>query len=618
MSSTHTPPENQDVYIPPLNEAQHPVVQWLYNILPDSPSTPTSPNCKLQTSYAKPRPLKKRLRRTRPSLQERGILRELSGNRGPMASPEKQQKDAPPRRSGRLSPIRIVPEPSTPRANDIRAIRDEAESIFDDEEETPQASRSRSELPFTATITFPRPKQPNFFQRSINVQNYQDPPKTHTSSSARTSSPSKKDVRSSSPTKKKVDTDLVRVLRGAVPKVICDGLEVVFRSMTSETTTLLKQLSEGVEEGVIPVCMKSRLQETTGAFGIPSLAYDTDITLNETEADDLWDFVRLIFDTAKTCRERQRDENAWCENVVLPLMNYAAGKPFKAMLEVVNIQSQKIDSAYVPVKAKLYIEKKADYAWYFSPRFPIVKDYYDALENDGFTMALSQMNDTFTGHLAMFCGAEVKKPLADGQEGLAQLALWLAAGLRKTKDLRGVGICREGWWKQRLAQKEQAMVAQGGKQAPTPSQEPSPAPKTAENAGAIPNDSYDVSLQDANKSSKQQWQSDVLPLLGWVIQGHQWSLHLAWLTNDNADVQIAGPLPDLIGNTATYRDIFKLIAILRRVETYGREVHWPWLETEILKRLRENPLHDGMPKFLGGGGDAESESVSVSETVSSG
>ena len=36
----------------------------------------------------------------------------------------------------------------------------------------------------------------------------------------------------------------------------------------------------------------------------------------------------------------------------------------------------------------------------------------------------------------MFCGVEVKRPAGNADEGLAQLAIWLAAGLSKTWELR--------------------------------------------------------------------------------------------------------------------------------------------------------------------------------------
>lgn len=41
----------------------------------------------------------------------------------------------------------------------------------------------------------------------------------------------------------------------------------------------------------------------------------------------------------------------------------------------------------------------------------------------------------------MFCGAEVKRAGGDELESVAQLALWMAAGLRKSCSLR---LCADG------------------------------------------------------------------------------------------------------------------------------------------------------------------------------
>lgn len=76
----------------------------------------------------------------------------------------------------------------------------------------------------------------------------------------------------------------------------------------------------------------------------------------------------------------------------------------------------------------------------------------------------------------MFCGVEIKQPSADVQEGLAQLVIWLAAGLRKMWELLEAGRARRG----------------GGE------------PK------------------------------DPLPLIGWTVHGHNWRFYLAWLKDPAA------------------------------------------------------------------------------------
>ena len=256
MSFTHTPQAKQDLYIPPLSEAQHPVVQWLYNILPETPPTRASPKCKQQTGYAKTSPTTKRLRCIGPSLQERGILGESSGNRRPMASPKKGTQLSP-RRSYRLLASRPAEEPSTPHRNDQRAFRDIVEDIFEDDEETPQGSYFSTPGALTAATTLPPPNQPNFFAQPNDA--WKKPlKKTNTSSRTRTSSPSKNDTRSTSPIKKRKETDLVLILRGAIPSVIYDIFPVVQQRtpIPPAVSTLLRNLVGGIQERTVLVCFK--------------------------------------------------------------------------------------------------------------------------------------------------------------------------------------------------------------------------------------------------------------------------------------------------------------------------------------------------------------------------
>ena len=93
----------------------------------------------------------------------------------------------------------------------------------------------------------------------------------------------------------------------------------------------------------------------------------------------------------------------------------------------------------------LSVEKKADFAWYFSPRNPVVQEYYEALSNRGDRITLSQMEAPFTSHLTLYCGVEVKTSTGDVEKGLAQLVLWLSAGLRKNAETRRIAQGREIW-----------------------------------------------------------------------------------------------------------------------------------------------------------------------------
>ncbi len=55
---------------------------------------------------------------------------------------------------------------------------------------------------------------------------------------------------------------------------------------------------------------------------LSSEAFD-DSHKSKEELDRIWDFVDLISSRAASCHDHGRDENAWCEKVVSPLMQTA-------------------------------------------------------------------------------------------------------------------------------------------------------------------------------------------------------------------------------------------------------------------------------------------------------
>lgn len=213
---------------------------------------------------------------------------------------------------------------------------------------------------------------------------------------------------------------------------------------------------------------------------------------------------------------------------------------------ITNSQTQAIDASLIPRTASnTPITEKADYAWFFSDTHEQIAPFYAQLKE----FTLSHMNNVMSKRLAVFCGVEVKQPSADIQEGLTQLVIWLAAGLRKTWEL----------------------MQRGGKQ----------------NAGT-----------EANRGH--------LPLIGWTVHGHDWRFYLAWLNDPAASSIVCSPivsplclrtliyceqnkvvvnLPMLDVSTKTYLGVFTLLNLLRRVEEYGRSTYWPWLRDEVLDPL---------------------------------
>jgi hypothetical protein len=64
-----------------------------------------------------------------------------------------------------------------------------------------------------------------------------------------------------------------------------------------------------------------------------------------------------------------------------------------------------------------------------------VRDFYDKISLGGHGYQISQTADAFTERVLFFSGIEVKSDDGGKKEALAQLAIWLAAGLEKIRQL---------------------------------------------------------------------------------------------------------------------------------------------------------------------------------------
>lgn len=173
--------------------------------------------------------------------------------------------------------------------------------------------------------------------------------------------------------------------------------------------------------------------------------------------------------------------------------------------------------------------KKADFALSFSPRYPQVKERYDALRVPGQERpSLSQMSDECTSKLGLYLGAEVKK--AGERENVAQRQLftWLGSGIIKARKLR-------------------AAATASGKPA----------------------------------------QRDIMPLLGWTVVGYEWKLYVAFGAGDSPEdtIRIVGPIPGIPNSTESLIDVFKMLQLVECIKQWVREEYWPWFRDDVMKAL---------------------------------
>ncbi|KAK3064660.1 hypothetical protein LTS18_005166 [Coniosporium uncinatum] len=166
----------------------------------------------------------------------------------------------------------------------------------------------------------------------------------------------------------------------------------------------------------------------------------------------------------------------------------------------------------------------------FSCHASEVFSLYREISLDGLGIAISHTTDPYTKRTALFSGLEVKRPGGNIEEAEAQLSIWLAAGLEKTRRL------------------------------------------------AV--------------SSKEQHTLDQLqPGVGWTIVGQDWHTYIAYKVSENGreKTRVLGPIDALAANSRSYYGIFKVADLVKRVAVYGQEVYWPWLRDDILKPMVPSP-----------------------------
>ncbi|KAL3477471.1 hypothetical protein BJX99DRAFT_269872 [Aspergillus californicus] len=359
--------------------------------------------------------------------------------------------------------------------------------------------------------------------------------------SARDSSPSKRSriaddrtitseisLRSTTTTSRQVSPtrDILNQLRLADPPIICWPLAL---SPTPESViTLRKRLTDGFGHNIIPRGLESRIRafDPISADEIPQTAFSDSSTLSDAVLDELWGDLKTICFDARQCDIYGKDENAWCLDVVQPILDSSIKEC--QILQLISVQSQQIDQSLLPrsKNALSKISKKADYTLSFCCHDSLVRDFYNKISLGGHGYQISQTTDAFTKRILLFSGMEVKSDEGSKKEALAQLAIWLAAGLEKIRQL-GEQVKGEG-----------------------------------------------------EGEDSTNW---LLPSIGLTIIGHDWYIYLAYKIG--TEVHVVGPISAIVTDTRTIFGILKVRDLVKRVAEYAVQVYWPWIRDEILYPL---------------------------------
>lgn len=199
-----------------------------------------------------------------------------------------------------------------------------------------------------------------------------------------------------------------------------------------------------------------------------------------------WVQIQELYESAKLGHERPLDEAHWvrlADRILSPETKTQA-----SLLQLHDIRQQSLEQTLLPMYAGQPIVKKADLALGFDSKHASDGDIIENITSTR-TEPLSQMSDSYTSTIPLPCGVEIKMSGGDHNEGVTQLAIWCAAGLARLlqlSDLADVDLDTSG-------------VGSSATRL---------GPSTVEASGLR--------------------RSELLPLVGWVVVGHEWRFYVSW------------------------------------------------------------------------------------------
>ncbi|KAJ4286960.1 hypothetical protein N0V90_012840 [Kalmusia sp. IMI 367209] len=237
-------------------------------------------------------------------------------------------------------------------------------------------------------------------------------------------------------------------LKHASPPILTESYNgsqlLADETIRNKVMAAMERLSPEEVSGWVPRCLKEEIESdnTLGMQPFDRYAFlDSPCNLSECnpilreQLQYILRKVKQIWKRARTCYQEGRDENAWCQVVIQPLMELALKLSGNGKMLLQSVQTQAIDSEYLSIDpiTMRRLDRKADFTFSYSHEEDGLAALYARLRPRN--PVVSHTLDAFTSKTAVFSGIQVKAPYGNRSEAEYQISVFMGASLRKKAEL---------------------------------------------------------------------------------------------------------------------------------------------------------------------------------------
>ncbi|KAF4630736.1 hypothetical protein G7Y89_g7402 [Cudoniella acicularis] len=282
---------------------------------------------------------------------------------------------------------------------------------------------------------------------------------------------------------------------------------VIDASIPPTISALIRRLSEEATDPVLPRDIISRISSAlpTESFREPRAP---EIPHSRTTRQ-FFRHVSKLFNMARELYAGSYDEAAWYPLIRMILIGPPGTNSSNPFVKHEEAHTRVVCSDLLPQQnGKPIPTVKVDHLLQFNPGHRLISPLYKPVfQSQPPSFSLSAFSDPVAAKTFTCAIIEVKAPGGNFQEASYQVAIASAAMLQRV----------------RLLDKDASDGGDGG---------------------------------------------DYMPVVGWVVHGHFWTLHVSYREIDGS-IRVLGPYPS--GNTATYLGLYRLLRIVEEVKLWGKE-----------------------------------------------